>query len=507
MTTLIGIFILALCLGLVLTPGVRWLALANAWFDRASDRKVHQGNIPRIGGAAIFLSFFVSLALAWLYPTHITRLMTSSPELAGIAAGALLLFLLGLRDDIRGVNPYFKLAVQIGVAAFTWAAGIQIDSVTAGSEYGIQLGWLSFPVTIFWFLLVINAINLIDGLDGLAAGVSLFATIVLLIVCLVMERFQAAIGFAALGGATLGFLRYNFNPAMIFMGDSGSYFLGYMLAALSILGSVKSTASVALLIPVVALGIPLIDSLIAPLRRFVRGRQIFMPDNDHLHHRLLRMGMKHRTAVLMLYGATIVMGLVAVMMVYATNEQIALILLLLGGLVFVAFRKLGYLEYLAFDKIYGWVRDVTDEAGISHDRRSFLNLQMEMASSRDLPTLWGHVTQALDRLGFDFAEIDLKMNGESQNACSRPTEHGISTFADGQNGHAYRWQRNSGYHFETACAENLLKLELPLLDNGSRSLGHMRLVKDLNREAISHYTLRRVEHLRRSVMGTLRNLI
>jgi UDP-GlcNAc:undecaprenyl-phosphate GlcNAc-1-phosphate transferase len=286
------------------------------------------------------------------------------------------------------------------------------------------------------------------------------------------------------------------------MGDSGSYFLGYMLAALSILGSIKSTASVALLIPVMALGVPLIDSLTAPLRRFVRGRDIFSADKDHLHHRLLRMGLNHRNAVLILYGATVLMGLVAIAMVYASSEQIALILTAFGALVIVAFRKLGYLEYLAFDKIYGWLRDVTDEAGISHDRRTFLNLQMEMAAARDLDALWTHVIQALDRLGFDSAEIHLRVNPDRQHACSpftRPIDMNPDLLMAT---HPYVWTRNGSYDFEKACVENLLRLDLPLIDNGSRSLGHLRLVKDLNRDAISHYTLRRVEHLRRSVMGT-----
>lgn len=507
MTTLIAMFILSLCLSLVLTPAIRVLALNRGWIDAPSDRKVHSGRIPRIGGAAIYMAFFMTIGIAWLYPTRITHLTAASSEWNAIVAGATLLFLLGLWDDIKGVNAYLKFAVQTLVVGFTYHAGIRITGVTTGVETGVALGWLSFPVTLFWFLLVINAINLIDGLDGLAAGVSLFASIVLLIVCMVTGRYLVAIGFAALSGATLGFLRYNFNPASIFMGDSGSYFLGYMLAALSILGSIKSTASVALLIPVMALGVPLIDSLTAPLRRFVRGRDIFSADKDHLHHRLLRMGLNHRNAVLILYGATIFMGLVAIAMVYASSEQIALILMAFGALVIVAFRKLGYLEYLAFDKIYGWLRDVTDEAGISHDRRTFLNLQMEMAACRDLDALWAHVIQALDRLGFDSAEIHLRVNPDRQHACS-PFTNPLDFNPDLlMAAHPYVWTRNGSYDFGNACAENLLRLDLPLMDNGTRSLGHLRLVKDLNRDAISHYTLRRVEHLRRSVMGTLKGLI
>ena len=167
-----------------------------------------------------------------------------------------------------------------------------------------MLGWLSLPLTVFWFLLVLNALNLIDGLDGLASGITLFVALTLLIVWDSPSNLIVAMALAALAGASLGFLRYNFHPASIFLGDSGSYFLGYNLAALSILGSLKSEAAVAILIPIVALGVPVIDALWSPVRRFILGQRIFTPDRDHIHHRLLKLGYTHRRAVLLLYAIT-----------------------------------------------------------------------------------------------------------------------------------------------------------------------------------------------------------
>lgn len=505
MTLLIGTFLIALSLGLVLTPGVRVLARTNGWTDRPGERKVHQTEIPRIGGLALYLSFSAALLVGWFSP-GLHQWISLPGELPAIALGGTLVFLLGLWDDIRSLPPHIKFLVQIAAAGIAYSAGLQIHSVSLAPGLSVNLGSFALPVTIFWFLLVINAINLIDGLDGLAAGVSLFAALVLMVFCLITNRYIEAVGFAALAGATTGFLRYNFNPATIFMGDSGSYFLGYMLAALSVLGSVKSTASVALMIPVLALGVPLIDSITAPIRRFIRGKGIFDPDSDHLHHRLLRKGLTHRNCVLVLYGGTIVLGLAALSMVYASSAQAALILFALAVVVIVAFRKLGYMEYIAFDKVYGWLRDVTDEAGISRERRSFLGLQMEISAAKDMDTLWRHAIEGLDRLGFDFAEIQLYQCNQS--ACRTPAASpDLAPPALSGNGNPYKWRRNGDYRAENARAENLFKLQLPLREGETRPLGQMVLVKDLERSPITHYTLRRVEHLRRSVMGSLRNLV
>jgi UDP-GlcNAc:undecaprenyl-phosphate GlcNAc-1-phosphate transferase len=340
-------------------------------------------------------------------------------------------------------------------------------------------------ITVFWFVLVVNATNLIDGLDGLAAGVVFFSALVLLVLAVLEGRFVVAMGFAALAGSTLGFLRYNFNPASIFMGDGGSYFLGYMLAGLSIMGSMKGQTTVALLIPIVAMGEPLIDAIIAPIRRFVRGRPMFQPDKGHLHHRLMSLGVNHRNTVLIMYGATVVLGVAALGTVFIKDFYAFLVLAVLAVGIFLAFRKMGYLEYLAVDKIGGYLYDMGDLMGVTSDRRTFLDRQIEIAGAPDYDALWQHTTSAMELLKIDRAEMRI-------NGCLWSMEKG-GTAPDS---------------FVPSCGPEKpgrLTIHLPLV-NGTKNYGTLYLEKDVVRDPLKLFTLRRVEHLRRSLVAALKRL-
>lgn len=491
MTTLIAIFITSLFFSLVLTPPVTRLNRRLGLMDEPSERRTHAGSIPRGGGIAIFISFFLPFLAATFFTTPMPDWLALDRRMLGLLAGALAAFGMGLWDDAKGVRPGVKFLVQTAIGCMSFAWGLRIASLYVPLIGGVDLGWLALPATVLWFLLVMNGINLIDGLDGLAAGVTLFAALVLLVMCVLTQRYLEAMGFAALAGSCLGFLRYNFNPASVFMGDCGSYFLGYMLAALSLAGSIKSQAAAALLIPLVALGVPLMEVVWAAVRRFVQGRSIFQPDTGHFHHRLLRMGFTHRRAVLALYGVSVCMGLLAIVMVHSRDERAALILLLLGLGIFFGLRKLGYLEYLALDKFYGWIRDVTDEMGISRERRSFLNIQMEISRAETAEDAWQGICEALERLKFDAAELAPK------GGC-------------GGTGEAFKekctWSRPGVGDPGTLPEESLLKLTLPLFDEKNVNLGTLRLVKDVAGDPVSHYTLRRVEHLRRTITRTMQRL-
>ncbi|MCI5208355.1 MAG: undecaprenyl/decaprenyl-phosphate alpha-N-acetylglucosaminyl 1-phosphate transferase, partial [Candidatus Electrothrix sp. ATG2] len=276
MVTLLFVFVAACLTALVLTPVVRRLALAFDLTDKPTARKMHNRKIPRIGGIVLFSSFFLPFLLLFVFRTNslVEQNFFADTGILSFVTGAVLIFVLGLVDDIRELSFSFKIFGQLLVAVLIYHCGIRITAVTTPFGPDFAIGYLALPVTVFWFLLVINAINLIDGLDGLAAGICLFVSLSMLFVCIVNGRFSTALTFAALAGALLGFLRYNFHPASIFMGDSGSYFLGYCLAALSIGGSVKGQVATAMLIPVIALGVPLIDTLWAPLRRFINGQSI-----------------------------------------------------------------------------------------------------------------------------------------------------------------------------------------------------------------------------------------
>jgi len=230
--------------------------------------------------------------------------------------------------------------------------------------------------------------------------------------------------------------------------------------------------------------------MLAPVRRFILGQRIFSPDEGHLHHRLLKLGLTHRNTVLLLYGLTIGMGIVSIIVIHSRDDRAAMILLLLGLGIILGMRKIGYLEYFATDKVYGWFKDVTDEAGFTLERRSFLNLQLEIGQSKDVKELWLRVCKALDRLKFDVAEMHL----ENVPGLKEEKKQG-------------KWVWMQGGLDSDISDEYLFKLELPLLANGEKSYGTLSLIKDLKRDPINPYTLRRVEHLRRTIMGTLQRLM
>lgn len=261
MSSMIAVFLLALSLAFVLTPYVARVAKRWRILDKPSDRKVHVHPTPRAGGVAVGIAFIVALVTALAVHQLALNPLPVDTRIAAFFVGGLLALALGLWDDVRGLGARWKLVAQVGIALISYAGGIQIGRLYLPGVGELIVGWLSLPLTVFWFLLILNAMNLIDGLDGLASGITLFVALTLLIVWDTPSNLIVAMALAALAGASLGFLRYNFHPASIFLGDSGSYFLGYNLAALSILGSLKSEAAVAILIPIVALGVPVMDAL------------------------------------------------------------------------------------------------------------------------------------------------------------------------------------------------------------------------------------------------------
>jgi UDP-GlcNAc:undecaprenyl-phosphate GlcNAc-1-phosphate transferase len=333
------------CFVLFLTPVVGSIGKRCQIFDWPSECKVHGAPVPRIGGVAIYLGFHLPFIVCMCWAPALLRPLLAEHSLFWVGTAAALVFFLGFCDDIRPLRPGTKLVVQAVAGIIAYVGGIRITELSLPWNAAWSTGWMSLPITLLWFLLVINAINLIDGLDGLAAGLSLFSALTLLALNFMRGEEGVAIGLAALAGACLGFLRYNFNPATIFMGDSGSYFLGFVLAALSIQGSVKRQAAVTILIPAIALGLPILDTLVAPIRRLAAGRNLFAPDKEHLHHRLLCLGLSHRKAVLALYGATILLCVLALVMVEARGAHAAGVLLLLATAFVMGFRKLGHFQH------------------------------------------------------------------------------------------------------------------------------------------------------------------
>lgn len=334
------IFGLALLLSLLLTPLMRRLALRTGFVDRPVARSMHTEPKPYLGGLAIYLAFAAAVALAG---------GLKDPKIMGILTGGGLILLLGIVDDRVTLSAKVKLLGQILAAAvLVYGFGLRIDHIySALGDRWVEFGFWAGPITIFWIVAFVNVVNLIDGLDGLAAGISSIAALTLLVVSLQQQSPPAILLTAALAGATIGFLRYNFNPAKIFMGDAGSMFLGYALATISIYGVMKTTVTVGVLVPVIALALPIFDTAFAIVRRLANGRSIGQADKDHLHHRLLRLGLSHRNTVLFMWAVSAWLGLSAVAVTEVSIVQaviivgMALIAMLYGA------RKVGLLDVTA----------------------------------------------------------------------------------------------------------------------------------------------------------------
>ncbi len=302
-------FVVSLLVAYVMTPPVKRFAEKVGAIDVPKDnRRVHDHPIPRMGGLAIFIGFVLSLIF----------FVPMSTKVLGLLVGSVIIAVMGGVDDIVSLNPWVKLAGQIVAALVAIRCGLVFDVISNpnifAEETYIEIGWLSVPLTMLWIVGCTNAVNLIDGLDGLAVGVSAISSLTMLIVSLFVSEPVVSIILAALTGACLGFMPYNLNPAKIFMGDVGSQLLGFVLSTASIMGLFKLHAIITFFVPLLALALPLADTIFAFFRRILHGQSPFKADKGHFHHRLLAMGLNQKQVVAVLYGISAVLGLLAVLM-------------------------------------------------------------------------------------------------------------------------------------------------------------------------------------------------
>lgn len=303
--TLFYAFIVALLIAILTTPLMRWIACRYSILDRPGGRKVHRKSIPYLGGGGIFIGFVVAVFL-----------FCDSPSSVLILVGASATTLLGVIDDVTIMSSKVKLLGQIVIALGTCIGGISIDYLTSPFGGTIYLGVFSWPITILWIISLMNVVNLIDGLDGLAGGVSAISAVMIAIVSVQTGQWSAAIVAIALAGASLGFLRFNFPPATIFMGDAGSMLLGYVLSVVTIVGVLKSEFVISMGIPIIALAVPILDTTFAIIRRLKKGQSIMSPDKEHFHHQLLDAGLNVKQAVILIYACTFMLGLAAIIVGY-----------------------------------------------------------------------------------------------------------------------------------------------------------------------------------------------
>ncbi|MGG1664618.1 glycosyltransferase family 4 protein [Brevibacillus sp. NRS-1366] len=329
MSALILGFLTSLIISFVATPYVKKLAEKVGAVDAPNQRKVHTRIMPRMGGLAIYLGYLVAFFLFVPY--------SSMSEMLGIFLGSTIVMTVGMLDDKYQLSPKWKLLGQLAATAIVVIPfGLKIGVVNLPYMGSIDfssgwLFWLAIPITMFWIVGVTNAVNLIDGLDGLSAGVSAIAAGTMAVVAMLMGDYKVATYCFVLLGAILGFLYFNFHPARLFMGDTGSLFLGFNLAALSIMGF-KEALFVSFIIPIVVLGVPLWDTFFAIVRRIVNKKPISSPDKGHLHHCLLNMGLSHRATVLTIYSISIFFGTMAILLTKTTKWTtiIVMVVLLIG---------------------------------------------------------------------------------------------------------------------------------------------------------------------------------
>lgn len=324
---------------IIFTPIVREWALSINAIDKVNTRKVHSKFIvTRLGGIAIFLAFYS--AIFTLFFINQRLFLNLLLFLRWFLPATILILFLGIYDDLRGTNARTKLIIQVIAAFIAVKSGVVIEIACNSFKNNqvFDIGIWSVPVTVFWIIFITNAINLIDGLDGLAAGTSSIISLTMFFIALYQKNYLVMVLSISLVGATIGFLKYNFNPAKIFMGDSGSMFLGFTLACISINGSQKSATFVAFLISVIAMGLPIGDTLLAILRRFLNGRHIFRADNEHIHHLLLKIGISHKNTVLFLYSVSICLGIIAFLLTFLRNVSIAVILFIMNIILFVTIK-------------------------------------------------------------------------------------------------------------------------------------------------------------------------
>jgi UDP-GlcNAc:undecaprenyl-phosphate GlcNAc-1-phosphate transferase len=485
MNTYLLLFIVSTSASLALTPLVGRACRRAGWLDEPCDaRRLHRTAIPRLGGAAIFSAILVAL-VAFLFTSNLVR--TNRAQLAIVLVPAALIFVLGVYDDLRGANAPIKFAGQIVAGLLFCAMGGRITALSVPLIGSIALHpVVGYALTVLWTVGVSNAFNLIDGLDGLATGASLFAALVILVVSLLLGHPLIAIVAIVLCGSLIGFLPYNFNPASIFLGDSGSLFIGFTLAALSVQGTQKASTAVAVAIPLIAFGVPIFDTSFSILRRLIGGRPLFQGDREHIHHMLMARGWSQRRVALVLYGASALFGLLALMLVNDPGMRTTgLVLFVVGAAILLA---VGRFRYHEVDEVKASMRRSFAERRL----RVANNIRVRRASramseANTLGEIFNATQQLLELGEFTYAAMQFGGGQDavhSEQAFARERKSLLMRGAEISNGSVcWHWQRRDTDAELIIGSGSFWTLRLPL-STQTAEWGYLNLYREFGADSL-----------------------
>lgn len=391
----VGLTAVAICLSKKLNLG-----------DLPGVRKVHKEPIPRIGGVAVYASVALPMTLVLLVLDPMRGISgPTDAQMATVMLGATIVFMLGLIDDVKPLRARLKLFVQLAAATLVYGGGIRIESIGVGEWSPIDLGWLAWPVTVFWIVGITNAVNLSDGVDGLATSLSMAACGVVAMLSIWGDQPPITTLMVTVLGALTGFLCFNFHPARIFLGDSGSLFLGFTISAASILCFLKSQTFATLVLPAIVLGVPILDMALSIVRRFVTRRPIFAPDRGHVHHRLLQLGLGQREVVGVICGLTLVASGLSMLLLSADARTS---LALLGAILILLFALFYAVEVIRFRPAFA---GLLSRLHLSHQARDeiseFCNLQLRFDRAQDSKAWWQALCEAAKQLDFAWLSVDV----------------------------------------------------------------------------------------------------
>ncbi|OYT72066.1 MAG: hypothetical protein CFK52_06110 [Chloracidobacterium sp. CP2_5A] len=408
MLTYAAVFLTALAAAFILTPVIRnWARQRESLVDTPfAARHVHTTPIPRVGGIAIFIAFLLGVGFAFFFALG-RQLEEAAPLSFRFLSPCIAMFALGLVDDIRRLRAGLKFFIETVIAVWFHFSVQGITTLPNPLTGGvIELGILGLPITVLWLVGISNAFNLIDGVDGLSAGAALFSTLTLAYVAVANGNVPLAIFLCALAGGVAGFLKYNFNPATVFMGDCGSLFIGFTLAGLALLHAQKSVTIVTVTIPLLAFGLPIMETALSIGRRFLAGKSIFEADSRHMHHQLLARGYSHRTTTILLYGLCAFFALMSLLAYNSPNRLLGLILLTLGIVVWMAVQHFGYHEFGEIGRVIQ--RSLNQRVIIANNIRIH-NLIESLTRSRSFKEFYAHLAECFEATDFARVEIHLPL--------------------------------------------------------------------------------------------------